>query len=185
MIIWLAQSIPDKKPMTVKAIGAKVKKQFDRKQSDKDISEGLDVEIGSEDRINYSMLHNRGALFKYFIVRRKPSLTGEVSNIKVFVRLQIGPDFYPFETREALSVDQTAIDLAPKIVISLTSDLVRAVRDQIQTTLYIEVSHKDHVFYSHTHRMLLLPIDEWVDDDFGRRWLPSFDCRAIPPSGRS
>ena len=174
MIIWLAQSIRDKKPMTVKAIGAKVKKQFDRKQSDKDISEGLDVGIESEDRINYSMLHNRGALFKYFIVRRKPSLTGEVSNIKVVVRLQIGPDFYPFETREALSVDQTAIDLAPKIVISLTSDLVRAVRDQIQTTLYIEVSHKDHVFYSHTHRMLLLPIDEWVDDDFGRRWLPSF-----------
>jgi len=174
IILWLAQSIRHNGPANFKAIGAKVERQFDRTQSAADISAGLEFEISPKDRINYSMLHNRGSFFNYFIMRRKPTLTGEVTGVKVTVRLQIGPDFYPFERRAELSVHQTAIDLASEIVISLTSDLVRAVRDQIQTTLFIEVSHKDHVFYSRTHRMLLLPIDEWVDDDYGRPWLPSF-----------
>jgi hypothetical protein len=174
IILWLAQSIRDKRPASFKAIGAKVERQFDRKQSAKDISAGLEFEISPKDRINYSMLHNRGSFFNFFIMRRKPTLTGEVSDVKVFVRLQIGPDFYPFETRATLTVHQTAVDLATEIVVSLTSDLVRGVRDQMQTTLFIEVSYKDHVFYSRTHRMLLLPIDEWVDDDYGRPWLPSF-----------
>ena len=174
IILWLAQSIRDKRPAKFKAIGGKVERQFDRTQSVADISAGLEFEISHKDRINYSMLHNRGSFFNYFIMRRKPTLTGEVSDVKIFVRLQIGPDFYPFETRATLTVHQTAVDLASDIIVSLTSDLIRAVRDQIQTTLFIEVSYKGDVLHSRTHRVLLLPIDEWVDDDYGRRWLPSF-----------
>lgn len=174
VILWIAQSIGDRKPADFKEIGAKVERQFDRSQTAADISKGLEFEIKPKDRINYSMLHNRGSFFECFIMRRKPLLTGEVSDVDVSIRLQIGPDSYPFDMRASLSVHQTAVDLANEIAISLTSDLVRAVRDQIQTTLFIKVSHEDHVFYSRTHRVLLLPIDEWVDDDYGRRWLPSF-----------
>ncbi len=174
VILWLAQSIRSKGPVSVKEVDEKVERRFGHAQSDKEIAAGLEFEIDPKDRINYSMLHNRGAFFNYFIMRRKPSLTGAVFGVKVVVRLQIGPDSYAFERRVGLTVHQTAIDLAAEIVISLTSDLARTVRDQIQTTLFIEVSYKDHVFYGRTLRMLLLPIDEWVDDVYGRPWLPSF-----------
>jgi hypothetical protein len=174
MILWLRQSIRHRKPEAIRDIDTKVEQIFERAPAPADIHAGIELEIKPKDRINYSMLHNRGAFFECFILRRKPQLTGVVNDIDVSIKLQIGPTSYPFEMRASLSVHQTSADLAQDIVVSLTSDLVRGVRDQIQTTLFIKVCHEDHVFYSHTHRVLLLPIDEWVDDDYGRRWLPSF-----------
>lgn len=180
MIVWMDESITVRRPASLRALEAKVETRFRRKLPPERIRDVLDLEIAPKDRMNYSTLHNNGSLFDCFIVRRKPGFEGEVSDIHVSVKLQIGPDSYPFETNVTLSVHQTAIDLARDIVISLTSDLARAVRNQIQTTLFVEVSYGEHVLHNRTSRILLLPVDEWVDSDSGRRWLPSFVLPGDP-----
>lgn len=174
IVVWMERSIQERFFSSIEDIEKTVEAKFQRDLSSMDIRDGLELEIKPREQINYSALHNRGSLFEYFILRRMPKLNGKIRNIKAVVRLQIGPDSFSFETRASLSVHQTAIDLADDIIISLTSDMIRAVRDQIQTTLFVEVSHGDYVLYGRTHRILLLPVDEWKDDDDGRRWLPSF-----------
>ncbi|MBI2741289.1 MAG: hypothetical protein HYX38_32735 [Rhodospirillales bacterium] len=174
MIVWQAQSIQERRPAPIQAIKQAVEKAFHDSSAEATVGDSLEWEIKPKAAINYSTLHNQGALFDCFILRRKPQVTAEIRGILVSVRLQIGPHAYPFKMNTSLSVHQTAIDVAKDIVISLTADLVRELRDHVQTTLFIEVSHHDHVFYCRTHRIMLLPIDQWVDDDDNRRWLPSF-----------
>lgn len=174
MIVWQERSIADHLPASIEAIRQAVEKTFKASGAEEPDSESLEWEIKPKAAVNYSTLHNRGSLFDCFILRRKPQMTSEIRGIRVKVKLQIGPHAYPFEMNTALSVHQTGIDVAKDIVISLTADLVRELRDHVQTTLFIEVSHRDRVLYCRTHRIMLLPIDQWVDDDDNRRWLPSF-----------
>lgn len=174
MIVWQERSIAERPPASILAISQAVEKTFQTSGAEDAAGESLEWEIKPKAAINYSTLHNRGSLFDCFILRRKPGVTSEIRGIRVSVELQIGPHAYPFEMNAALSVHQTGIDVAKDIVISLTADLVRELRDHVQTTLFIEVSHHGHVFYCRTHRIMLLPIDQWVDDDDNRRWLPSF-----------
>jgi hypothetical protein len=66
------------------------------------------------------------------------------------------------------------VDLPDGIRISLASALGRAIRESIHTSLFVEVTWRGTVLYRQTHRVTLLPVDEWRYDLDNYRWLPSF-----------
>lgn len=90
------------------------------------------------------------------------------------VELYVGNDSYPFRLTTALKDTDTLVDLTPEVRISLASQLSRTIRESIHTNLFVEVTWRDVVLHRSTHRVTLLPVDEWRLDGENARWLPSF-----------
>jgi hypothetical protein len=61
-----------------------------------------------------------------------------------------------------------------RIRISLTSDLLRSLQENVYSSLCVKVHCQGQVVHENTHRILLLPINEWKDDQLNGAWLPSF-----------
>jgi hypothetical protein len=138
------------------------------------IHEQLDVEVELIPQLNYSILHNNGPIFQRFRIRKKTLGVGRVDGIQVNVELFVGTDSYPFRMQAAVGDTDPCIDLHEQIRVSLASALGRAVRESIHTSLFVEVRVKQEVLYCRTHRVTLLPVDEWRYDTDSYRWLPSF-----------
>ncbi len=121
------------------------------------------------EELNYSLLHNRRPLFEDFkLVKRKP---GRMTNLSVTVDLNAGSWSFPFR-RHCDMVDE--LDLKSEIHASLTADLVRSVRESVNTSLFVEITWHNQVLYRNTHRVRLLPPDQWRDTNQDRIWLPCF-----------
>jgi hypothetical protein len=58
--------------------------------------------------------------------------------------------------------------------VSLTSQLARSVAESVYTSVVVHVKLNGQTLRQQTHRVELLAIDEWKDDDLNRQWLPSF-----------
>jgi hypothetical protein len=121
--------------------------------------------------LNYSLLHNNRSLFHYFYVRKVPVL-GQIKNVRVELELQAGQEPIKFETRKDMKY--TIWALHDEIRIQLTATLLRSIRESIYSSLHIKVSIAADVVYESTHRINLLPVDQWQDDPLNRKWLPSF-----------
>jgi hypothetical protein len=130
----------------------------------------LKVEVETFDQVNYSLLHNNRGLFKNFKIRKLAQ--GRLSGIRVKVVLYVGSDSFPYET--SFDLDQPIFDAAPGIKVPMTSMLARSIRESIHTSLFVAVSYNNQDVYCDTHRVTLLAVDEWRDDDRDRNWLPSF-----------
>lgn len=134
----------------------------------------LEVKVEPLRELNYSILHNNGALFKEFSIKKKDLNVGEVSDITVYVELNVGTDSYPFTGELALKYSDPGLDLKDMVRISLASALNRALRENVRTSLAVRVTWHDRMLYHKTHQVTLLSVDEWRDDDENRKWLPSF-----------
>lgn len=121
--------------------------------------------------LNYSILHNsRTPLFEKFSVYKFKPL--QQPEIDIEVELQIGSDRFPF--RHSFRMRDHALELSDEIAVGLTSELVRSLREGVRATLFVLVRSGQQRLFYRTFRITLLAVDEWRDDDFNRKWLPSF-----------
>ncbi|HVS11305.1 MAG TPA: hypothetical protein VMS76_15655, partial [Planctomycetota bacterium] len=144
------------------------------------IGELVSDEVKPLERLNYSMLHNNRPLFESLILRK--FVPQRMEDVSVGVELHVGTDSYPF--RMSLDLDEPVHDLNRLVRVPLTSALGRSVRESVHTSLFVEVTWKENVLYRNTHRVTLLPVDEWRDDDSDRIWLPSFVLPRDPAVAR-
>jgi hypothetical protein len=138
------------------------------------VRDQLEVEVTLISQLNYSILHNNGPIFGKFRVRKKDLGVGRVDGLQVTVELHVGTDSYPFRMQASIGESAPHVDLPDGIRVSLASQLSRAIRESIHTSLFVEVKWQDTVLYRETHRVTLLPVDEWRFDAKNYRWLPSF-----------
>lgn len=138
------------------------------------VREHLEININPPPALNYSILHNDGALFDRFTIRKTSLLVGRVQNLHVRVELHVGTDSFPYRATFELKDRETIVDLRYVIRISLASALTRALRESVRTALFVEVRWGEVILRSETFPITLLPIDEWIDTDANRIWLPSF-----------
>lgn len=154
---WSAQLAQAKVKLTAETIGTHVA-----------------VDVMPLKALNYSILHNNGSLFEKFTIRKVGHDVGRVSNLHVNVQLHVGTDAYPFRLSLELGEREPQVELHDRIRVSLATALTRALRESVRTTLYVDVAWGDQVLKRETYPITLLPIDEWVDTDANRIWLPSF-----------
>lgn len=142
--------------------------------TEQNVAEQLEIDIQPLAALNYSILHNDGALFDRFTIRKKSIRVGRVQNLHVLVELHVGTDSFPYRTTLELSDREPKTDLHQRIRISLASALTRGLRESVRTTLLVEVRWGEVTIRRETFPITLLPIDEWIDTDTNRIWLPSF-----------
>jgi hypothetical protein len=139
------------------------------------IASALLVEIIPEAELNYSLLHNDGDLFKKFqISRQDETKKGPIRGLTIKVELYCGTQGLPFITTRELGEKPIVTDLNPLIHATLTSSLIRSSHEAVNTSLFVEVTWKNHLLWRNTERVRLLPADQWRDSDKDRQWLPSF-----------
>ena len=125
-------------------------------------------------RINYSLLHNRKSLFRSLQVYRN-NVAGEIRDIEVSVTLNTGEGSAPFVSAFSLAPDKTLEDLTSKVVVPLTSSLIRRQSERVQSSVTVQVLCNKERAFLETRRVGLCPVDEWQDgevEEWG--WLPSF-----------
>ncbi len=121
--------------------------------------------------LNYSMLHNNRGIFTYFGLSKTPPLK-KLKNVAVSVTLNAGNEQARYECSGDMRY--TYWTLHDSIRIPLTSGLLRSSRNTVYTSIVVRVTYDGQDAYLNTHRVKLLPIDQWQDDDDNRKWLPSF-----------
>jgi len=148
------------------------------------IADKLEVDVKPLAALNYSLLHNDGSLFERFSIRKKSVSVGAVRDLHVRVELHVGTDSYPYRTTVEFGEGDMQVVLKTRAKISLASSLSRALRESVRTSLFIEVRWQETVLYCETFPITLLPIDEWVDTNESRIWLPSFVLPRDPAVAR-
>jgi len=137
----------------------------------------VSVEIQRE--MNYALLHNELPIFRNLTLHKL--VEGPPLPVEVTVELNVGSYNYPF--RQTLKLGDEPVALADKVKVPLTSSLARALRERVQSTLYVCVKARDTVVHQQTVRVTLLPVDEWLDDGKQSVWLPSFVLPRDPAIG--
>lgn len=138
------------------------------------------VSVEIEPEINYGLLHNGLPIFRKLTLHK--STLGPALPVEVTVELNVGSDSYPY--RHTLTLEEQPVALADKVKVPLTSSLSRALRERVQSTLYLCVKEGDTVIHQQTERVTLLPVDEWLDDGRQSVWLPSFILPRDPAISR-
>ncbi len=134
-------------------------------------TKAISVQIKELSELNYCLLHNDRDLFRYFYIR-KLIPEGVLENVTVEVSLYVGNERLIFRARKDLGYP--IWDLVNVVRIPLTASLPRALRESIFTGLHVKVAWSEQPVFENTFRVSLLPIDQWLDDDHDRQWLPSF-----------
>jgi hypothetical protein len=140
------------------------------------VQEPVAISYAPPARLNYSLLHNNLPLFPEFMMRCTGTGTYPVS---VDVALNAGVETARYEASFLLGPTNNAINLASQdnkdsIRVSLTSQLARSLAESVYTSVVVHVKLNGQTLRLQTHRVELLAIDEWKDDDLNRQWLPSF-----------
>lgn len=123
-----------------------------------------------EKELNYAVLHNNGRLFSEIVVERGNA--GPEDGLSVDVELQLGPEQASWRKRFVAS--ETRFDLSNEVHVPLTAALMRSLQEAVNSTLMVQLSHNDKVLTRDSHRLRLLPVDQWRDNDKDGQWLPSF-----------
>jgi hypothetical protein len=138
------------------------------------------VSVEIEPEINYGLLHNGLPVFRKLTLHKAASVPA--LPVEVTVELNVGSDSYPY--RHSFKLEDQPMALADKVKVPLTSSLARALRERVQSTLYLRVKAGETVVHQRTERVTLLPVDEWLDDGKQSVWLPSFVLPRDPSIGR-
>lgn len=138
------------------------------------------VSLDIQREVNYALLHNELSIFRNFTLHKKED--GPDLLVEVTVELNVGSDSYPF--RHMIRLSDKPAALADMVKLPLTSSLARALRERVQSTLYVCVKANGTVVHQKTERVTLLPVDEWLDDGKQSAWLPSFVLPRDPAVGR-
>ncbi len=172
LVLWTQQKLEGTQPIDEQVIRKHSRPAA--QLSAANIRELIEVSIKPMSELNYSILHNNGPLFEKFVIKKKDSKIGEVSDLRVNVELNVGTDNYPFRTTARLAYAEPQYDLSRDVRVSLASTLNRALRENVRTSLFVEVLWGDVSLHRQTYPVTLLSVDEWRDDDINRKWLPSF-----------
>ena len=163
-------------PVTKESLAQKMREEKGRDLTPESIkgrpaSDVFNVVVKPYETINYSMLHNNRPIFETFSIKNQE--TGQVKDIRVEVTLFTGagtsfPYSYKFDMKES------SIDLRDQIRVPLIYSLGMQFNESVHTGLFVKVTWQGQEIYANTHRVTLLPLDTWRDDDTDRGWLPSF-----------
>jgi hypothetical protein len=129
------------------------------------------VRVKPFDELNYSVLHNKGRMFEYFDLDFAKA-TPAKATISIDVELHLGTERAAFSRQ--FPVDRTNWNLASEIHMPLTASLIRSTREAVNSSLVVNVAVDGVQIYRDTHRMRLLPVDQWRDNASDGVWLPSF-----------
>jgi hypothetical protein len=135
------------------------------------IGELMQVDLDIDEEVNYSLLHNDRPLLSKLTLTKL--VKERLDDISVLVELNMGDQNYPFRFTQ-LSLNEPQLALAGAVKIPLTSALPRALRERVQSTVYVKVTCGGRIAKEETRRVTLIPVDEWVDDTDNNPWLPSF-----------
>jgi hypothetical protein len=120
--------------------------------------------------LNYAVLHNAQPLFEQFVL--ECDQPGPEVLVDVDVAVHMGMEVARYQRRVALL--HPRITLTGDIHVPLTATLVRGSREAIGTSLVVSVQRDGQTLYRDSHRLRLLPVDQWRDNLRDGRWLPSF-----------
>lgn len=123
-----------------------------------------------EQELNYAVLHNNGRLFHQFVVERGNA--GEEDWLDVDIELHLGAE--PARFRRRFKANKARFDLIDEIHLPLTASLMRSLPEAVNSTLVVQLCHNDKPLSRDTHKLRLLPVDQWRDNDKDGQWLPSF-----------
>ena len=176
LVIWFGRSVFDESqlpPLAEPPPAPAPEAELARRSRLKDlpIRSLLNVDIDVDEEVNYSLLHNDRPLLNTLTITRL--VKDPLEDISVEVELNLGAQNYPFRCTE-LVLDEPQLVLAPSVVIPLTAALPRSLRERVKSTVYTKVTCDGRIAHESTHRVTLIPVDEWVDDTNNNPWLPSF-----------
>ena len=97
----------------------------------------------------------------------------DLHDISVVVELNVDAHSYPYRCTHVL-FKEAQLALAQDVKIPLTARLPRALRERVQSTVYVKVTCGKRMAFEETRRVTLIPVDEWLDDTDSNPWLPSF-----------
>jgi hypothetical protein len=120
--------------------------------------------------LNYAVLHNAQPLFKRFVLSCDAPAAAEPLDIEVAVHM--GDEEARFERRVVMQHERE--NLTKDIHVPLTADVARGVHEAINTSLQVRVRQGGALLYHDSHRLRLLPVDQWRDNRRDGQWLPSF-----------
>jgi hypothetical protein len=120
--------------------------------------------------LNYAVLHNARPLFEHFVLECEAP--GPEVEVDVDVSVHMGTEIARYQRR--LSVHTSRITLTDDIHVPLTAALIRGAQEAISSSLMVEVRQDGRTLYRNSHRLRLLPVDQWRDNLRDGRWLPSF-----------
>jgi len=120
--------------------------------------------------LNYAVLHNAQPLFRRFVLSCEAPERAEPVDVEVAVHL--GDEQARYARRVVMRHERE--NLTADIHVPLTADVARGVHEAINTSLQVRVRQGDRVLYHDSHRLRLLPVDQWRDNRRDGRWLPSF-----------
>jgi hypothetical protein len=135
-----------------------------------DPQEVLDIVIKLKGTLNYSLLQNDADLFDEFSIRKLRD--GTIRGIGVEVTLFVGRESSLYTT--SFDAEESMVNLAGRIRFTLTSALLRSIRESVNTVISIKVTWNSKICYLDTKPLKLLAIDEWVDTPELDAYLPSF-----------
>jgi hypothetical protein len=131
----------------------------------------LEFVIAPWSALNYSILHNNRSPFETFVIWKEKTW-GRIEGISIEVVLHVGQERTPYNATN--SMDYVYWLVHDEVRLALTSALARSLHESVYTTIFVRVQYAGKVLYEQTHRVNLLPIDQWQDDEANRQWLPSF-----------
>ena len=179
IVMWSARSLVNTGIAEVVRKADVVRRALDAKRnrvrtvaSAREAARCLHVTCTPLERLNYALMHNRRPMFKALELR---NLDGRrrINGVRIEVELFAGTERLPY--CGTFSVEDAPVSVDEKIFIPLTSALVRSLRESVRASLRVKVSvGPDEIVQEDSHRVTLLPTDEWVDTDEDRQWLPSF-----------
>lgn len=127
-------------------------------------------EIEPFPELNYAVLHNAQPLFRRFVLSCDAPDKAEPVDVEVAVHM--GTEEARYERRVVMQHERE--NLTKDIHVPLTADVARGVHEAINTSLQVRVHQGGKVLYHDSHRLRLLPVDQWRDNRRDGQWLPSF-----------
>lgn len=131
--------------------------------------------------LNYAVLHNAQPLFEKFVLECDRPDSGRIVDVEVEVHM--GSETASFQRRVVM--DLTRVALTREVHVPLTAALARTVQEAISSSVTVHVQSGGSVLYRDTHRLRLLPVDQWRDNRRDGRWLPSFVLPRDPAVQRA
>jgi len=130
----------------------------------------LDLVVKLKDTVNYSLLQNNENLFDEFSIRKL--VDGTARDVGVELNLFVGGDSFPYRT--VFDLNESYVPLAKNIRFPLTSNLLRSLRESVNSVISIKLTWGERIRYLDTKPVKLLAIDEWMDTPELDAYLPSF-----------
>jgi hypothetical protein len=123
--------------------------------------------------LNYAVLHNtRQGLFTKFVVDRNGAVAGD--RLGVEVELQLGMETARYSNTLLVQPQDDRWNLTDEIHVPLTAGLVRSVRESVNSSVTVQLTHNGTLLARQSQRIRLLPVDQWRDNARDGQWLPSF-----------